>query len=100
MTPLVGNQGVIVNVPHVYRSWCNILVIFVKELVLPAIYLADPQDISWTVDHGRFQHIVEVVCGVKVLVVHSGGFRQDSEQKSAKRHRQENFESSKHRNAL
>ncbi len=31
-------------------------------------YLGNPQDILQTIDHGRCQHIVEEVCGVKVVV--------------------------------
>ena len=39
MTPLVGNQGVIVNTRHVYSSMCKILDIFVKPIILIKINL-------------------------------------------------------------
>ena len=39
MTPLVGNQGVIVNARHFYSSECTLFDIFVKPLLLPALYL-------------------------------------------------------------
>jgi hypothetical protein len=43
--------------------------IFVHQILLVTIYLTSPQDtISRTFDHGRYQHIVEEVCGVKVVV--------------------------------
>ena len=31
-------------------------------------YLGNPQDKLQTIDHGRCQHVVEEVCGVKVVV--------------------------------
>ena len=42
MTPLVRNQGIIVNVHHFYSSRCIIFDIFVKQLMLPTIYLVNP----------------------------------------------------------
>jgi hypothetical protein len=42
MKPLVGNQGVIVNVHHFYSRRCNIFEIFVEQLMFPMMYLANP----------------------------------------------------------
>ena len=56
MKPLVQNQSVIVNAHHVYSRRCNIFDIFVEQLMLAAMYLANPRDISQTVDHRRCQH--------------------------------------------
>ena len=67
MTPLVGNRGVIVNLHHFYSIKCNMFNIFVQQIMLLTIYLANPQNILQTVDHGHHQHIVEEVCGVMVV---------------------------------
>ncbi len=40
MTPLVGNQGVIVNARHLYGKCSIIFDIFVKKLMLLMLYLA------------------------------------------------------------
>ena len=68
MTPLVGSQGIIVNAHHFYSRLGIIFDIFVKQLMLPTIYLANPQDISQTIDYGHCQHDGEEVCGVGVVV--------------------------------
>ena len=47
---------------------CNNFDIFVEQIMLHRQYLGNPQDILQTIDHGRCQHIVEEVCGVKVVV--------------------------------
>jgi hypothetical protein len=41
MTPLVGNQGIIVKTRHFYGSRVVIFDIFVEQLKLPTIYLAN-----------------------------------------------------------
>jgi hypothetical protein len=68
MTPLVENRGLIVNLHHFYSSRCNMINIFVQQIMLLTIYLANPLDISQTFDHRHCQHIVEEVCGIKVVV--------------------------------
>ena len=68
MTPLVGNQGIIVNPRYFYSRRCNIFDIFVEQIMLLTIYLSNPRDILRTIDHVHCQHIVEEVCGVKVVV--------------------------------
>jgi hypothetical protein len=68
MESLVGNQGIIVSPRYFYSRRCNIIDIFVKQIMLQAIYLGNPRDITRTIDHGGCQHIVEEVCGVKVVV--------------------------------
>ena len=40
--------------------------------MLLVIYLANPWDMSRTITHGRWQHIVQEVCGVKVVVDGAG----------------------------
>jgi hypothetical protein len=50
MTPLVVNSGVIVNLHHFYRSRRNMFDIFVQQIMLLTIYLANPRDILRTVD--------------------------------------------------
>ena len=37
----------------------NIFGIFVEQLMLPTMYLANPQDVSHTVDHRHCQHAKE-----------------------------------------
>ena len=68
MTPLVGNQGVIVNAGHFYSRCSIIFNIFVKKLMLLLLYLANPPKILQTITHGRCQHDEEEVCGVTVVV--------------------------------
>jgi hypothetical protein len=59
MTPLVGNQGVIVNAHHFYSGLCIIFDIFVEQLMLPVMYLTNHCEISQTIDHGHCQHAKE-----------------------------------------
>jgi hypothetical protein len=66
--PLLGNQSVIVKPRYFYTRRCNIFDIFVKPITLLVIYLANPRDISRTITHGRWQHMVEEVCGVAMVV--------------------------------
>ena len=66
--PLVENRDVIVNAGHVYSSRRKMFNIFVKQLMLLTIYLANPQYISRTIDNRRCQHIVEEVSGVAMVV--------------------------------
>jgi len=68
MTPLVGNQGIIVNVHHFYSRCSIIFDIFVEQLMLTKLYLANPPEISRTITHGHCQHDGEEVCGVTVVV--------------------------------
>ena len=68
MTPLVRNQGIIVIACHFYSRLGTIFDIFVKQLILPTIYLANHSEILRTINQGRHQHIGEEVCGVTVVV--------------------------------
>ena len=68
MEPLVGNQGIIVNPRYFYSRRHNIFDIFVEQIMLHRQYLGNQQDKSETIDHRHCQHIVEEVCGVKVVV--------------------------------
>jgi hypothetical protein len=42
MTPLVRKRGVTVNAQHFYSSWCYMFDMFVDQLMLLMIYLANP----------------------------------------------------------
>lgn len=48
-----------VNMRHFYNRMCNIFDIFVKQLMLPAMCLANPRDISQNVDCRCCQHANE-----------------------------------------
>jgi hypothetical protein len=67
MTPLVGNQGIIVNINHVYSSWVYHLQHFCPATMSPTIYLANPPKMLRTITQGRCKHDGEEVCGVTVV---------------------------------